>query len=330
MREPLINNESFRRDVGRTHAPFSILNPTTAIFHPVNPGSQSESTSEPATTYKWTSRNNHKGRHALLVNSQSQANSTIQPRRTTQGRIVLHSIWRMLTYYPVWDVSFDVAYIFTLGSVIWVINAFFSLLPFTNPAVDFDGETLYGGGITAFIGATNFEIGSILLMLEAVNENRSDCFGWAIEELFPASLHDVHSKDQAVEQSSEYTHHHQNKHNLVGEQMTTPEEDSKLFKRTWQWLPSIKELKSHYIHELGFLACSWQMFAATIFWISGFTALPGIFNILSPSLTNGICWVPQVTGGSGFIISGASCLKHRKIGGNQHLVFLDGGLVYGI
>ena len=102
------------------------------------------------------------------------------------------------------------------------------MLPFTNPAVDFNGETLYGGEITAFIGATIFEIGSILLMLEAVNENRSDYFCWAIEELFPASLHDVHSKDQTFEQSSECTHHHQNKHNLVGEQMTTPKEDLKL------------------------------------------------------------------------------------------------------
>jgi hypothetical protein len=44
----------------------------------------------------------------------------------------------------------------------------------------------------------------------------------------------------------------------------------------------------HYLHELGFLACSAQMFGATIFWISGFTALPGILNHLSPGLEDGI------------------------------------------
>ena len=49
--------------------------------------------------------------------------------------------------------------------------------PFTNPKSEFPGEVLYGGGVTAFIGATVFEIGSVLLMFEAVNENRAGCFG---------------------------------------------------------------------------------------------------------------------------------------------------------
>jgi hypothetical protein len=42
----------------------------------------------------------------------------------------------------------------------------------------------------------------------------------------------------------------------------------------------------------------------TIFWISGFTALPGILNLLSKPLEDGIYWTPQVVGGSGFIVSG--------------------------
>lgn len=47
------------------------------------------------------------------------------------------------------------------------------------------------------------------------------------------------------------------------------------------------------------------MFGATIFWISGFTALPPIFNRLtSVPAQNGAYWLPQVIGGSGFIVSG--------------------------
>jgi hypothetical protein len=47
------------------------------------------------------------------------------------------------------------------------------------------------------------------------------------------------------------------------------------------------------------------MFGATIFWISGFTALPGIYDNLSPvAVLNGVYWVPQVVGGSGFVVSG--------------------------
>ena len=74
---------------------------------------------------------------------------------------------------------------------------------------------------------------------------------------------------------------------------------------TWVWFPSSQELKTHYIHELGFLACLAQFVGATIFWISGFTALPGINNKLgSQGLLDGIFWVPQIVGGTGFIISG--------------------------
>jgi hypothetical protein len=75
--------------------------------------------------------------------------------------------------------------------------------------------------------------------------------------------------------------------------------------RTWTWWPSWYELKTHYIKEVGFLACSTQMFGATIFWISGFTALPPIYNRLTTlAAQNGAYWAPQVIGGSGFIVSG--------------------------
>ena len=91
----------------------------------------------------------------------------------------------------------------------------------------------------------------------------------------------------------------------------------------WVWFPSWHELKTHYLRELGFLASLAQFCGATIFWvskpislaismsrltynqISGFTALPGINNKMSQGLLDGIYWVPQMVGGSGFIISGA-------------------------
>lgn len=83
----------------------------------------------------------------------------------------------MTRQYPYWDVSWLVATTFTLGSVVWVINAFFAYLPLAQPSTSFKDEVLVGGGITAFVGATIFEIGSVLLMIEAVNENRAGCFG---------------------------------------------------------------------------------------------------------------------------------------------------------
>jgi hypothetical protein len=216
----------------------------------------------------------------------------------------------MFTKFPVWDVSYDVATIFTLGSVVWVINAFFVFLPLVQPSTEFGTEILYGGGITAFVGATIFEIGSVLLMFEAVNENRTGCFGWAIERVISEFTHEKGGATLQLRPSaSACVHHHRNKRNLVGKgasnTMTSAASTSGSQRRkSWVWFPSYADLRNHYFHELGFIASLAQLFGATIFWISGFTALPGIFDHMSPGLTDGIYWTPQVIGGSGFIVSG--------------------------
>jgi hypothetical protein len=56
-------------------------------------------------------------------------------------------------------------------------------------------------------------------------------------------------------------------------------------------------------HEIGFIGSSIQFVAATIFWISTFTGIPGVIDMNNIGLTDGIFWVPQVIGGIGFIIS---------------------------
>ena len=89
----------------------------------------------------------------------------------------------MCTQLNYWDVSWWVAVLFTWGSVIWCVNAFFSWLPLVIPGSEFKGE-VNAAGITAFVGATVFEVGSVLLMLEAVNEKRTACFGWAVAKVF--------------------------------------------------------------------------------------------------------------------------------------------------
>jgi hypothetical protein len=123
------------------------------------------------------------GRHAIVVTPTAEKGKYLTPPSTSTAKETLKGIWRMFSTYPYWDVSYLVAIIFTFGSVIWCINAFFVWLPLQDPSTEFPGEIANAGGITAFIGATIFEFGSILLMIEAVNENRADCFGWALEEV---------------------------------------------------------------------------------------------------------------------------------------------------
>lgn len=303
------------------------INPTCALFVPAAAGSESHEalsslhaaarhkhhkSAFPAITYKWTSRNNRKGRHAISINPDRipAESKHLAPAPTMSLRKTLFGIWRMLTVFPVWDISYDVATIFTLGSIIWVINAFFVWLPLVRPSTEFHNESLYGGGITAFIGATVFEVGSFLLMAEAINENRTGCFGWALER---ALSHDSEKGSgngfRLRPSESHCTHHHFNKTNLIGKgvnfstlslpgSILTPNPDS------WIWFPTIEEIRTHYIRELGFLASFAQLIGASIFWISGFTALPGIYDKMSPVVKIVLFWTPQVIGGSGFIISG--------------------------
>ncbi|KAI1425802.1 hypothetical protein F5Y12DRAFT_745730 [Xylaria sp. FL1777] len=243
---------------------------------------------------RYLSRDNRKGRHAVVISPQGAARLGVShPRAANTLKASLRGVWRMLVRYPVFDVSYDVAVIFTLGSVIWVINGFFAWLPVQWPFTEFDGEVDVGGGVTAFVGATVFEFGSVLLMLEAVNERRTDCFGWALEEAM-----DSHGLLFRPDPEG-CVHHHSTQHGLLT--AGVPEVGTE--GRSWEWWPTWSELKTHYFREIGFLASLSQFIGATIFWISGFTALPHIQDHLSTPAANGVYWLPQVVGGVGFIIS---------------------------
>jgi hypothetical protein len=149
------------------------------------------------------------GRHTITVTLDKDG-KYLTPPPTNTLRETVKGIWRLFTTYPYWDVSYLVAVIFTLGSMVWCINAFFVWLPLQDPSTEFPGEITTAGGITAFIGATIFEIGSVFLMIEAVNENRSDCFGWALEKAL-----EEHGLVR-VRPEHKCKHHHRNKHSLLG------------------------------------------------------------------------------------------------------------------
>lgn len=309
--------------------PFTFLNPTRAPFRHcdfdeesehegvkdtgrLSPNDEDDHATRPRRRaadidFLWRSRDNRKGRHALQVAQACEATAKYNvPGQTSSLRATGLGILRMVTVLPIWDVSYLIAITFTLGSIVWVINAFFVWLPLVRPETEFAGEILTAGGITGFIGAMIFEVGSILLMFEAINENRSGCFGWALRN----ALHNAHEGGISVEPDlQECRHHHPNKRKLFGrshQQVKAQSKDTEAAsgsERTWQWFPSVADLRTHYLHELGFLACLFQFLGASIFWISGFTALPGIQNHLSQVLLNCIYWLPQIIGGSGFIIS---------------------------
>ncbi|MCJ1414453.1 hypothetical protein MMC32_000779 [Xylographa parallela] len=360
--EPLRANPHLNIRHELTTGPFSFLNPTRAHYthsslsspltdhvptldttpeapsatnsaHTPSPAPDAEKATPPTrdeqlasdVEFQWRSRDNRKGRHALVVTPAADSHDAkyITPRSTHTLRAALHGVWKMGTRFPYWDVSWLVATVFTLGSVLWCINGSFVWLPAVAPSSAFPTEVLQGGGITAFIGATVFELGSVLLMVEAVNENRAGCFGWALERALEGGRIRLRPSGEAC------CHHHTNRRNFVGagvkggkggaaaagssassvEAEAHGQADKAAWEdaregRSWQWFPSRHELTTHYLRDIGFLACLAQMFGASVFWISGFTALPGVNNKLSQGLLDGIYWTPQVVGGMGFVVSG--------------------------
>ncbi|KAI1364358.1 hypothetical protein F5Y08DRAFT_339705 [Xylaria arbuscula] len=244
---------------------------------------------------RYQTRDNRKGRHAVVISPESAAKQGLShPHPSGTFQASLRGIRRMFVRYPVFDVSYDVAVIFTLGSLIWVINGFFAWLPVQWPYTEFVGEEGLGVGITALIGTTVFELGSVLLVLEAVNERRTDCFGWALEEAMES--HGLVLRPDL----DNCAHHHPDRHGLL----TPRDPEAGKEARSWQWWPTWEELRTHYFKEIGFLASFAQLLGATVFWIGGFTSLPSIQDRLSTPAVNGTYWLPQVVGGVGFIISG--------------------------
>ncbi|KAJ5550749.1 hypothetical protein N7535_001309 [Penicillium sp. DV-2018c] len=326
--KPLIHPK-FHLKESHVTGPLSFLNPTSAHYKPIQyreaPGPNEEPSGQapaiPQITRLWRSRDNRKGRHAIQVDTAVSPRELgfTAPPLTRSGSAVAKGILRMFSYAPYWDVSYLVATTFTFGSAIWIINAFFVWLPLEDPKTGFPGISTVGGGVTAFIGATIFVFGSVLLFLEAVNENQTGCFGWALETVISEIEDDGRrrvARNELKASMSECEHHHSDRKYLLrgthpritGSAKYPSQETGRITSspdgRSFRWIPSWSELRTHYLRELGFLASFVQLLSATVFWIAGFTGLPGIANHMSHPLTDGVYWAPQIVGGTGFILSG--------------------------
>ncbi|ATZ49132.1 hypothetical protein BCIN_04g03170 [Botrytis cinerea B05.10] len=115
----------------------------------------------------------------------------------------------MSIYFPCYDISYLVATISIFGSALWCIHACFVWLPPRLPSSEYSGEIAGAGSITAFFRATVFEFGSEQLILEAVNENRMDCLGWAVEEVWEG-------EETGRRSHHPHPHPHLNRRNSIG------------------------------------------------------------------------------------------------------------------
>lgn len=281
-------NNKFRLDQDHVNGSLNFFNPTHARFRTAANGSDDIPDDAPLTgdsgdvQYQWRSRDNRKGRHTLVV-------PPGHPLARSRFQMLMTGIGHMFTTAPYWDVSWWVAVLFTIGSLIFIACALFYWLPLAYPSTEFPHEAATAGGVTAFVGATLFQFGAILLVFEAVNENQTGCFGWAVEGLLLKADPD------------ECEHHHQwPRRRKQGREIGRSETQQA---RTWTWWPSWKELTTHYIHEVGFVANITLSIGATIFYVSGILALPGVYDKLSQGVLWGVYWLTYLVGGILFVVS---------------------------
>ena len=270
-------------DTGRVTGSFPFLNPTHARFNKTTDPEKAPGAPPTAPVqFQWRSRDNRKGRHTIIVPRGHHLASS-KTRRTLQG------IGRMFTTFAVWDVSWWIAVLFSIGSAIFIVCGLFYWLPLAYPETAFTDEAATGGGVASFVGATFFQVGAILLVFESVNENQTGCFGWAIEELF------ITADPEHCE------HHHQRRSRRAGGGKAGRSSEQQA--RRWTWWPSWQELKGHYFHELGFIANVALAIGATIFYVTGIMSLPGVYDKLGQGVLWGVYWLTYLIGGVLFVFS---------------------------
>jgi hypothetical protein len=300
----------------------------------------------------WRSRDNRKGRDSIVIpprGSSSPDSFKYTPRLTSSLKEVGNNLKRMFTTFPYWDMAYGVGVAYTVGSIVWVINGFFVWLPIAFPKTEFSTET-DGGGITAFIGTVCFEIGAGLALLEAINDG--SFHGSAMRRLLDGREEDhkkmVDEKIQNFFRHAKPSRRNRDEEEVQeradnvdpqegwdtkhledeGPEPTFPPDKEAPTRRgamdlgaeegesseyyVFRWLPTWHSLKSHHVHEIGFLACLTQFIGATVFLMSGIVGLPPITTKLTQGQLNGLYWAPQILASFLFVASSVMFLLETQ------------------
>ena len=73
---------------------------------------------------------------------------------------------------------------------------------------------------------------------------------------------------------------------------------------TWRWWPTWHALKTYHLREMGYIACTIQLFGATLYGICGVISLPGILSNFKPWQELGGYWIPQTVASVCFLTAG--------------------------
>lgn len=347
--EPFRDDDDLELQRGKVTGPVSFMDPTHAIYTytpsdyetptrdeglaplensrseskaELSEGGRSDASesAESAVQYKWTSRNNRKGRHALIIyENDEHANPYSTPPTSRGYRPVLKGIWRMLTVFTIHDISYLLAVAFTIACTILVINAILTMLPYTNPdQVSATMPLYYVQSLLGAIGSSLFFVGSLTSFSEAVNTNRRGCFGWKLQRVTQPDTMDTSVEDAGVTllvPDGRCRHHHDSYRIVAGHpeswqrevterkaSSSRPEDPHAKTKHPWIWLPSLDEVRSHLRYDYGFVTAFTLACSSFLYCCMGWAALAT--TVVSGEVASWIR-IPQIIAAAGFT---AACL----------------------
>ncbi|WWC57546.1 uncharacterized protein I303_100078 [Kwoniella dejecticola CBS 10117] len=202
------------------------------------------------------------------------------------------------------DITFWLAVAFTLGSTVWVVNGFLVFLPILRPSLDTKAYT-NSASATAFLGGSIFEVGAYLGILEVVDRGREihldSSFGKILHHRRKQHPQSTINPTKLNSQQSNVSDSLPSSRDTSQDELPNPSKQRKTEKKFLWWGKPMW-------HDMGYLAAIIQFFAATIFWVSTLTGLPGVIPGYSDgggsqAIIDIFFWTPQVIGGTGFIIS---------------------------
>ncbi|KAE9365236.1 hypothetical protein N431DRAFT_549493 [Stipitochalara longipes BDJ] len=216
-------------------------------------------------------------------NQQDDQRSTISttqlPRRLPQMGLL----------FPIRDISWIVAFSFTIGSTAFVVNGFFLLLPFIDPETKFPNETPYATPASSVLGAFIFLIGGYAGFLEALNLGGEKVTVTNTQSERPVQIRPLRASISTVQTGD------------AADEVQATSLTPLLGDSAFVYLPTMHQLRKTYAHSLPFHAGWVQLLGTLVFSMATLTSLPGVLTS-SPSLVPVLNLLPATLGGLLFII----------------------------
>jgi hypothetical protein len=239
----------------------------------------------------------------------------------------------MWTLFPLQDISWIVAFSFTIGSAAFVIHGFFLLLPFIDPKTNFPTETPYVTPASSVFGAILFLVGGYAGLLEGMNLSGREVAGTNVPDIETTEITEIRMKLDD-ENSSQEMEPESNTEPIRGErsvqfQLLRPYASATyndtsavqassfpplLGNPVFIYLPTKQQLLTIHARSLLFHS-GWVQFLGTIiFCFATLTSLPGILPSSNSShlLITLLNLLPASTGGVLFIISALLQIRNTQ------------------